>query len=129
MQVQRNLKRNYFWFIKALETYGLGIFFIVNKSVGIFMPPGSILDYLDDPPFIFALAVVGTIALVYSLWDLQHLFFYKPLMTGTLTFVWLMFFCAFAYEDFVSGKFSFQSMYSFFVLFSIVGQLLIKKGW
>lgn len=122
-----NLRKNYFWFVKALETYGLGVFFIINRSTGIFMPPGNFLDYLDDPPFIFALAVVGTLTIVYSLWDVDHLKFYKPLMTGSLTFVWLMFFCAFAFEDWKFGKLSFQSMYSFFVLFSVVSQLFIRR--
>lgn len=123
-----NLHHNYFWFVKALETYGLGIFFIINHSSGLFLPPGTLLDYLDDPPFIFALAVVGTLTMVYSLWDVHKLFFYKPLMTGALTFVWLIFFCAFAFEDWYTGQLSFQSMYSFFVLFSIVSQLFLRKG-
>lgn len=126
--MKENLQHNYFWFVTAMETYGLGIFFIVNHSAGIFLPPGNLLDSLDDPPFIFLLAVVGTITLVYSLWDIHSLPFYKPLMTGLLTFAWLMFFCAFAFEDWQTSKFSMQSMYSFFVLFSIVGQLVIKKG-
>ena len=126
--MKANLRHNYFWFVRAIETYGLGIFFIISHSTGIFMPPGNILDCLDDPPFIFTLAVVGTIALVYSLWDMHRMPFYKPIMTGSLTFVWLMFFCAFGFEDWTTGKLSFQTMSAFFVLFSIVGQLLIKKG-
>ena len=122
-----NLRKNFFWFVKALETYGLGIFFIVNRSTGLFIPPGGVLDYLDDPPFIFTLAVVGTLTLVWSLWDIRRLHFYKPLMTGSLTFVWLTFFCAFAFEDWYKGCLSFQTMYSFFVLFAIVSQLFLSK--
>lgn len=122
-----NLSKNYFWFVKSLETYGLGIYFIIIHSSGIFTPPGNILEYLDDPPFIFLLAVVATVALVYSLWDIQYMF-YKPLMTGLLTFVWLIFFGGFGFHDFVTGKLSIQSMYAFFVVFSIVGQLVIKRG-
>lgn len=125
--MKKNLQHNYFWFVKALETYGLAIYFIVLHSSGTFTPPGNILEFLDDPPFIFLLAVVGTVAIVYALWDVKHLF-YKPLMTGLLTFVWLVFFLAFAFEDYYLGKLSLQSIYAFFVVFSIVGQLVIKKG-
>lgn len=122
-----NLQRNYFWFIKSLETYALGIYFILLHSNGTFTPPGNVLEYLDDPPFIFLLAIAATVAMVYTLWDVQYLF-YKPLMTGILTFVWLIFLCGFGYVDFMVGKLSFQTMYSFFVVASIVGQLVIKKG-
>lgn len=122
-----NLQRNYFWFIKSLETYALGIYFIVLHSTGTFTPPGNVLEYLDDPPFIFLLAIAATVAMVYTLWDIQYMF-YKPLMTGLLTFVWLIFLCGFCYVDYIGGKLSFQSMYAFFVVGSIVGQLVIKKG-
>lgn len=122
-----NLHRNYFWFIKALETYGLGIYFIILHSQGIFTPPGHILEYLDDPPFIFLLAVVATVTMVYSLWNIKTLF-YKPMMTGLLTFVWLIFFCGFSFHDFATGHLSFQSMYAFFVVFSVIGQIVIKRG-
>lgn len=122
-----NLRHNYFWFVKALETYGLGVYFIVLHSSGVFNPPGGILDILDDPPFIFLLAIVGTVAMVYALWDIKYLF-YKPLMTGLLTFAWLIFFCAFAFKDWSSGHFAIQTMYAFFVVFSIIGQLVIKGG-
>ena len=122
-----NLHRNYFWFVKALETYGLGIYFIILHSSGVFTPPGNVLEYLDDPPFIFLLGCVGTIALVYSLWNVKHLF-YKPLMTGLLTFAWLIFFCGFAFHDFIVNRLSFQTMYAFFVVFSTIGQIVIKRG-
>lgn len=122
-----NLRRNYFWFVKGLETYGLAIYFIVLHSSGVFNPPGGILDFLDDPPFIFLLAVVGTVTIVYALWDIKHLF-YKPLMTGLLTFAWLIFFCAFTFEDWSIGQFSIQTMYAFFAVGSIIGQLVIKRG-
>lgn len=122
-----NLCKNYFWFVKALETYGLGIYFIIVHSSGNFTPPGNVLEYLDDPPFVFLLAVVGTVAMVYSLWNVEQLF-YKPLMTGSLTFVWLIMFGGFVTRDLILGALSIQTMYAFFVVFSIIGQLVIKRG-
>lgn len=122
-----NLCKNYFWLVKALETYGLGIYFIIVRSSGNFTPPGNVLEYLDDPPFVFLLAVVGTVAMVYSLWNVEQLF-YKPLMTGSLTFVWLIMFGGFVTRDLILGALSIQTMYAFFVVFSIIGQLVIKRG-
>lgn len=122
-----NLRKNYFWFVKALETYGLGLYFIVIHSSGNFTPPGNVLEYLDDPPFVFLLAVVGTVAMVYSLWNVEHLL-YKPLMTGSLTFAWLIMFGGFVTRDIMLGTLSIQTMYAFFVVFSIIGQLVIKRG-
>lgn len=122
-----NLRKNYFWFVKALETYGLGLYFIVVHSSGNFTPPGNVLEYLDDPPFVFLLAVVGTVAMVYSLWDIEYLF-YKPIMTGSLTFAWLIMFGGFVTRDIMLGVLSIQTMYAFFVVFSIIGQLVIKRG-
>lgn len=122
-----NLRKNYFWFVKALETYGLGLYFIIVHSSGNFTPPGNVLEYLDDPPFVFLLAVVGTVATVYSLWNVEQLF-YKPLMTGSLTFVWLIMFGGFVTRDIMLGTLSIQTMYAFFVVFSIIGQLVIKRG-
>lgn len=122
-----NLRKNYFWFVKALETYGLGLYFIVVHSSGNFTPPGNVLEYLDDPPFVFLLAVVGTVAMVYSLWNVEQLF-YKPLTTGSLTFAWLIMFGGFVTRDIMLGTLSIQTMYAFFVVFSIIGQLVIKRG-
>lgn len=122
-----NLRKNYFWFVKALETYGLGLYFIVVHSSGNFTPPGNVLEYLDDPPFVFLLAVVGTVAMVYSLWNIEYLL-YKPVMTGSLTFAWLIMFGGFVTRDIMLGALSIQTMYAFFVVFSIIGQLVIKRG-
>lgn len=118
-----NIVKNRFWFLKALETYSLAIYFIVKRSTGIFDWTHSPLSALDDPPFIFALAVVGTIALVYALWDVQHLY-YKQIMTGTLTFVWLVFFLSFCANDALLCVYlSFPGIYSFFVLVGIVAEI------
>lgn len=122
-----NLYKNYFWFVKALETYGLGIYFIIVHSSGNFTPPGNVLEYLDDPPFVFLLAVIGTVVMVYSLWNIEYLL-YKPLMTGSLTFAWLIMFGGFGSRDIMLGTLSIQTMYAFFVVFSIIGQLVIKRG-
>jgi len=118
--------KNRFWLWKALETYGLGIYFILKQNAFEFEPPRpSLLDIFDDPPAIFILAVVGTFALVYSLWDI-NLSYYKPVMTGLLTFAWLFFMIAFGIHDFEIQRFiSFESMYSFFVLASTVGEIVI----
>ena len=118
-----NIVKNRFWFLKALETYSLAIYFIVKRSTGTFDWAHSPLAVLDDPPFIFALAVVGTIALVYALWDVRHLY-YKQTMTGTLTFVWLVFFLSFLANDaFLNVYLSFPGIYSFFVLVGIVAEI------
>ena len=116
-----NIRHNYMWLISALETYGLAAYFILTHSAGNFTPPpNSVLDMLDDPPFIFLLGVVGTITLVYSVWNVQH-FHYKTIMTASLTFVWLLFLCGFVIHDQMRGLLlSIPSMYSFFVLFRIV---------
>lgn len=69
-----NLVKNRFWFWKALETYGIGVMFIIRKNTISFNPPKpSLLSYFDDPPFIFLMAVVGTFAIVYALWDINNL--------------------------------------------------------
>ena len=118
-----NIVKNRFWFLKALETYSLAIYFIIKRSTGIFDWDHSPLSVLDDPPFIFALACVGTIALVYALWDVRHLY-YKQIMTGTLTFVWLAFFLSFCANDaLLCVYFSFPGIYSFFVLVGIVAEI------
>ena len=118
-----NIVKNRFWFLKALETYSLAIYFIIKRSTGIFDWTHSPLSVLDDPPFIFALACVGTIAIVYALWDVRHLY-YKQIMTGTLTFVWLVFFLSFlANDEFLNVYLSFPGIYSFFVLVGIVAEI------
>ena len=122
-----NLHHNWLWFLTAIETYMLAAYFIATNSTGNFTPPpNSVLDMLDDPPFIFLLGVVGTIALVYSLWNIQH-FHCKTIMTASLTFVWLLFLCGFVIHDQLRGNLlSIPSMYSFFVLIRIVLTVLLK---
>ena len=122
-----NLRHNWLWFLTAIETYMLAAYFISTNSTGNFTPPpNSVLDMLDDPPFIFLLGVVGTIALVYSLWNVQY-FHYKTIMTASLTFVWLLFLCGFVIHDQLRGNLlSIPSMYSFFVLLRIVLTVLLK---
>ena len=121
-----HLAKNRFWFWKAMETYGLGIYFIIKHNTFAFEPPQpTLLDVLDDPPMIFMLAVVGTLALVYSLWNLRT-HYYKPLMTGLLTFVWLFFMIAFGVHDFEMQRYvSFESMYAMFVLGSTIFEIII----
>lgn len=119
----KNIRKNRFWLLKALETYSLAFFFIVKRSAGVFDWDHSPLAALDDPPFIFMLAVVGTIALVFALWDIKHLY-YKQIMTGTLTFVWLAFFLSFCANDALREVYlSFPGIYAFFVLVGIVIEL------
>ena len=122
-----NLRHNWLWFLTAIETYMLAAYFISTNSTGNFTPPpNSVLDMLDDPPFIFLLGVVGTIALVYSLWNVQR-FRYKTIMTASLTFVWLLFLCGFVIHDQMRGNLlSIPGMYSFFVLIRIVLTVLLK---
>lgn len=125
--MRNNLHRNWLWFLTAIETYMLAAYFISTNSTGNFTPPpNSVLDMLDDPPFIFLLGVVGTITFVYALWNVQH-FHYKTIMTASLTFVWLLFLCGFVIHDQMRGNLiSIPSMYSFFVLIRIVLTVLLK---
>lgn len=125
----KNLKNNRFWLFKALETYALALYFIVKRSTGIFSLDGyGYLEVLDDPPFIFLLAAVGTVTLVYALWDVKHLF-YRPVMTGLLTGVWLLFFLSFAITDTLVGVYiGFPGIFAFFVLTEMVTEIF-AKGW
>ena len=125
----KNLKKNRFWFFKALETYALALYFIVKRSSGVFSLDGfGYLEVLDDPPFIFMLACVGTVALVYALWDVKQMY-YKPLMTGLLTGVWLIFFLSFAITDALFGVYvGFPGIFAFFVLTEMVTEIF-AKGW
>lgn len=91
------------------------------------MPPGSVLDFLDDPPFIFALGIAGTLALVFALWDVHYLF-YKPLMTGVLSFVWLMFFGAFIFQDISSHTLGIPSILASSALLTMLGEILVRRG-
>lgn len=120
-----NLKKNKFWFLKALETYALGIYFIYRNSTGVFTYP-PILEALDDPPTIFWIACVGTVALIYALWDIKH-YFYKPITTALLTGVWLVMFLSFTIHDVSIGVFlSLPGIYSFFVLADMITEILNK---
>ncbi len=123
----KNLKKNRFWFFKALETYALALYFIVKRSSGVFSLDGfGYLEVLDDPPFIFMLSCVGTVALVYALWDVKQMY-YKQIMTGTLTFVWLIFFLSFAITDALVGVYiGFPGIFAFFVLTEMVTEILAK---
>ncbi len=125
----KNLKKNRFWMFKALETYALALYFIVKRSTGIFSLDGyGYLEVLDDPPFIFLLAVVGTVALVYALWDVKYLY-YRPMMTGLLTGVWLLFFLSFTITDILIGVYiGFPGIFAFFVLTEMVTEIF-AKGW
>lgn len=112
-----------------METYALALYFIVKRSSGIFSLDGyGYLEVLDDPPFVFLLAAVGTVTLVYALWDVKHLF-YRPVMTGLLTGVWLLFFLSFAITDALVGVYiGFPGIFAFFVLTEMVTEIF-AKGW
>lgn len=117
-----NLRKNKFWFLRALETYALGIYFIYRHSANVFTYP-PILDALDDPPVIFWIACVGTVALIYALWDIKH-YCYKPITTALLTGVWLVMFLSFTIHDFSTNTYlSLPGIYSFFVLVDIVSEI------
>ncbi len=123
----KNLKKNRFWLFKALETYALALYFIVKRSSGIFSLDGyGYLEVLDDPPFIFMLACVGTVALVYALWDVKNLY-YRPVMTGLLTCVWSIFFLSFTMTDILVGVYvGFPGIFAFLVaVISALGSALV----
>lgn len=48
----KNIRKNRFWLLKALETYSLAFFFIVKRSAGVFdwdHSPLAALEYLEYP--------------------------------------------------------------------------------
>jgi len=82
--------------------------------------------YFDDPPFIFLMGIVGTFTIVYALWNINNLA-YKSIMTGLLTFVWLLFFIVFMLWDWEQGiVVGFESMYAAFVLASIINEIVVR---
>lgn len=110
-KLKRHYRKNQFWFWKAIETYALGVYFIVRVNVFDQVPPPpvihySILQIFDDPIFIFMLAVVGTMALTYSIWDF-HFFRARQLMIGLLVFVWSIYFWAFLMQGLQLGHWDF----------------------
>jgi membrane-bound ClpP family serine protease len=111
-KLARHYRKNQFFFWKAVETYGLGIYFIVRVNVFEQEPPPlhrigySILQIVDDPSFIFLLAVVGTMALTYSIWD-YHFFRARQIMIGLLVFVWSIYFGAFFVHGINTGMWDF----------------------
>lgn len=117
---------NRFWLWKALETYTLGIYFILRKD--LFEPPyDSVLNQLDGPIPIIILFLIGTITIVYVLWDVKSKR-YKALMSGAITFVWLFFFCSFVTRDFtIMTYISIQSIYAFYVLVSIIFEVVAGR--
>lgn len=121
------INKNRVWFWKALETYGLGIYFLIKSNTFAFMPPRpTIFDLFDDPPVIVLLTIVGTLALVYSIWNIQEPY-YRNIMAGSLSFVWMFFLIAFVFHDFATGQYiSFESMYSFFVIASVVHEQIVR---
>lgn len=121
----KNLAKNRFWLWKALETWGLAIYFIIHHSVGTFSSPSNVvLDKLDDPDSIFILACIGSFVLIYSLWDLNT-YLYKPIVTMLLTGVWIVFMCAFIIHDWQAQTYvSFQSIYAGFILVSMIGEII-----
>jgi len=112
-KLKRHYRKNQIWFWKAVETYALGLYFIVRVNAFDRVPPPparnryySILQLFDDPIFIFLIAVVGTMALTYSIWDF-HFFHARQLMIGLLVFVWSIYFGAFLVQGFQSGHWDF----------------------
>lgn len=110
-KLKHHYRKNQFWFWKAIETYALGLYFIVRVNVFDQVPPPpephrTILQMFDDPIFIFMLAVVGTMALTYSIWDF-HFFRARQLMIGLLAFVWSIYFGAFLMQGLQLGHWDF----------------------
>ena len=72
------------------------------------------------------MGIVGTFTIVYALWDINNLT-YKSIMTGLLTFVWLLFFIVFTVWDWEQGVVvGFESMYAAFVLASIINEIVVR---
>lgn len=122
-----NIRKNRFWFWKAIVTYGLGMLFLINSNA-IGGDPGrrSLVAEFDDPPFIFIIGIVATLAMVYALWDVRHLA-YKTVMTSSLTAVWLLFFVVLTIYDIERGHcISFENGFALMVLLSIVHEITMR---
>ena len=102
-KLYQHYHKNQFWFWTGMETYALGIVFIIQANFFDLMPPAhSVVAGLDDPLSIFCLAIVGTFAVVYSIWDF-HWFYARPILIAMLVFVWVTFFCGFLIHDIELG--------------------------
>lgn len=102
------------------------MFIIRQNTISFYPPRPSLLMYFDDPPFIFLMGIVGTFTIVYALWDINNLA-YRSIMTGLLTFVWLLFLIVFMLWDWEQGiVVGFESMYAAFVLASIINEIVVR---
>jgi hypothetical protein len=98
-------KKNQFWLWTAVETYAIAVVFIIQTNFFDLKPPGrTLVGKLDDPISIFAIAVVGTFAFIYSIWDI-HWFYARPIMIGLLVGTWMPFFLGFLIHDIEIGMF------------------------
>jgi len=113
-----NMIKNRFWLWQAISTYGLGVVFLIRGSTS------SYLGILDDPPMIFNIAVVGTLTIVYALWDINHLAF-KTVVASSTTFVWLLFLVAFTFEEHAGGHWiGIENMYAAVTLGRLVFEVI-----
>ena len=102
-KLYQHYKKNQFWFWSAVETYAIAIVFIIQVNFFDLKPPArTMLGVLDDPVSIFLIAVIGTFAMIYSIWDF-HWFYARPIMIGCLVFVWMSFFLGFLVHDMEMG--------------------------
>jgi uncharacterized membrane protein YhaH (DUF805 family) len=121
----KNINKNRFWLWQAVTTYGLGIIFIINNNVfGAAPPRHTPIEQFDDPAFVFVIGIVGTLALVYTLWDIKHLY-YKAIMAGLLTAVWLLFFIVLTLYDIERGRvLGFENFFALVVLGSLLHEII-----
>ena len=121
-KLKRHYRKNQFWFWKSIETYALGLYFIIRVNVFDQVPPPphrTILQMFDDPIFILMLAVVGPMALTYSIW--AFLFFRaRQLMIGLLVFVWSTYFGAFLVQGLALGHWDF----ALFLIIPMLGSIV-----
>lgn len=121
----RNINKNRFWLWQSVTTYGLGIILIINNNVfGAAPPRHTPIEQFDDPAFVFVIGIVGTLALVYTLWDIKHLY-YKAIMAGLLTAVWLLFFIVLTLYDIERGRvLGFENFFALVVLSSLLHEII-----
>lgn len=72
--MQKNVQRNRFLLITAIETIFLGTYFIIN-SFRFARPDffNSVASHIDDPPFAAGVIVIGTVILMAALFDIRPL--------------------------------------------------------
>jgi len=118
----RNIKKNRFWLVTAIETLVLGVSFVS-------VPTFDSLPWLslaDDPRLGMLLVAAGIFSIVVSLWDI-HWNGARRLMTGILAGLWLGYTVMFVVFD-LSSPVKFPS-WTTILATAVFVRILAEAGW